>query len=243
MLAALGTLVIFGRMADVPWLVRLGPEFVPMAFPTAVGFLLAGAAFVAEARGARRWARGGAAALLLFGSGILLLYLAAQAWHIDAFYYDPERFVPSRGVGFDGRMSPNVAGAFAILGLALLGLELPRPRLAGVTAAGIVLGVLALLALASYASGLRWAQSWWRYTGMAVHTAAGVGLMGTALIAAVVRRVRASDPALARTLPLFAIAGALVVVVPMLSLVANEHREKVAARAAVFRLHRGQRAR
>ena len=35
----------------------------------------------------------------------------------------------------------------------------------------------------------------------------------------------------------------VTLLVPMLSLVANEHREKVAARAAVFRLHRGQRAR
>src|SRR4051794_3429925 len=119
-LLLLAVVVLIGRFTGLTWLVTIVPDGAPMAFPTVFGFLLTSVAFLAHGNGRNALGRSMAVALLLFGSGTLILYALAEPFGIQRFIYDPVRPVLSRGVGFDGRMSPNAAVSFALVGAGLL---------------------------------------------------------------------------------------------------------------------------
>jgi PAS domain S-box-containing protein len=234
-LIALAATVLFGRFAGFPRLVTIIPSGAPMAFMTALAFLLSGMAFVAHARATWRVARALAATVALLGAGTLVLYVAAQTFEIRPFYYDAQHVVLSKGVRFDGRMSPNVAGSFALLGLALWLLASPRPRFGWVVAIASVLLTVSLLALVSYLTGLRWTAAWWRYTAMAVHTSGGLIFASVALFTRVVRLLKSDRRLSVRSLPFFAAAATTVLVLGAVMFVTNEYRRDTARLAETAR--------
>jgi PAS domain S-box-containing protein len=227
-LVTLAAIVCIGRFGGWIRLVTLIPHGSPMAFVSALGFLLAGLALLAHAGGRPALGRVASVAVVLLSGGILLLYAFADQLGIVRFRYDPAHPVISIGVGFDGRMSPVVAGAFLLLGAALLMLGAQKFRLRLVaTCVGVLLGV-ALLALVSYLTGLRSAVAWWRYTAMALHTAAGLLVGATALIVWMMQRVSAAERAGARTLPFFVGAGTAILALGAVVAVSNEQRQEAA---------------
>ncbi len=217
--------VLAGRFAG--WLppVTLVPDGPPMAFPSAVGFLLGGAGFVAIARGWRGGARAMGALVIAVGLGTLLLHAAADTMGWWRLFLDPDNPPLASGLGFDGRMAPNTAGSFAALGLAIVLVAGERwwPRLVTLCAAGVV--AVAGMALVGYATGLRSASLWWRLTGMAAHAAALFFLAAGALMIAVARgapeRLR---PAL-RTFQLFTLGSMVLVVLLVIVEVSNAERD------------------
>lgn len=227
-LLTLAGIVLFGRFAGVPWLVTLLPGAVPMAFPTAMGFVGLGYALLAH--GAKRLPLGGVAAvyLVLVGVGTLTLYTLAEPLGIRRFIYDPANPVIARGVGFDGRMSPNAAGAFAVVGLAVLFLRARKAWLGWAAGAIALVLAVALLSLVSYATGLRSAVAWWRYTAMALHTALGFFLAGAALLWWLMGEMARAQRIATRTLPFFVVAAATVVALGAIVLVSNEQRQEAA---------------
>jgi PAS domain S-box-containing protein len=230
-LLALGSLVLVGRFAGLPWLVRLGDTMVPMAFPTAVGFLLLGGSLFAFARERVTWGRSLAAASAALGGGTLLLYLAAQAFTWQRFYFDLVSYTPASGVGFDGRMSPNAAAVFMLGGVGVwaMGRKCAAVGIASLAAVGVA--ALSLMALATYATDLRSAHAWWRYAAMALHTALGAGLMAGTLLVWISRELRNAQRAMTRTLPMFALAAALMAVLGVVMVIANEHRRTLSREA------------
>lgn len=220
--------VLLGRFTGVIVLVTITPTGAPMAFTTALGFLSSGIGFLAYAR-EWRWVgklMGSLAAAL--GAGTLIVYTVAQTFVIRGFYYDPANPVFSRGIGIDGRMSPNAAGCFIVLGLALWQIGARRPRFAGVLAgASVILGI-SLVALVSYGTGLRWTVAWWRFTGMAIHTSLGFMICALGLFAWAMGSLRNTRSATARTVPIFSVAGTLALVLGVVMLVTNEHRRETA---------------
>jgi PAS domain S-box-containing protein len=223
-LVAVATAVLIGRATGQVWLVRVVPDGAPMAFPTAIGFLLAGFSFLGF--GYRRPRSGQLAALLLvlFGIGTLILYTLAEPLQLTRFIYDPQRPIISRGVGFDGRMSPNAASSFALLGIGLLMLGARHLR-ARLTAACIALLLaIALIAVVSYVTGLRFSTAWWRYTAMAIHTALAFLIAAVALLRWLVFRMASAEQLLTRTLPFFVVAVTSVIVLGSIVLVSNAQR-------------------
>lgn len=227
-LLALGAVVLIGRFGGVPLLVTLLPGGAPMAFPTAVGFLVVG--YVLLAHGQARLPLGGigAAYLVLFGVGTLLLYALAEPLQIRRFIYDPASPVLVRGVGFDGRMSPNAAGAFALLGAAVLLLRAQTLRVGCAAVVLAALAAVAMLALVSYATGLRSALAWWRYTAMALHTALGLLAATGVLLLWLLRRMARVERVGLRTVPFFVLTGAALVVLGATVVVSNEQRQESA---------------
>jgi PAS domain S-box-containing protein len=118
-----------------------------------------------------------------------------------------------------GRMSPLTATCFIFVAVGLMLSGLGRARAWQMAAAGLMaclVGVIAAVSLGGYLSGMEAAYGWERYTRMAVHTAAAMLLLGTALLGwtwEVSRRQRIN---LARWLPL---AGA-VTLMAMVALLA-----------------------
>jgi hypothetical protein len=170
-LLLLAATVLVGRFAGIKSFVTIVPDGAPMAFPTVIGFALAGVAFVAHGTRRTRLAKVVTAGLLLLGAGTLIIYVTAEPLGWTRFIYDSERPVISRGIGFDGRMSPNAAASFALLACALWLLQARKlsARLAASCLA--LLLAIALIAMVGYVTGLRFSTAWWRYTAMAVHTA------------------------------------------------------------------------
>ncbi len=226
-LVAISLIVFFGRFSGFARFVTMVPGGVPMAFPTAVGFFLSGIAFLSYARNSRL-ARLVASLVLLLGAGTLLLYLTAQTFEIRQFYYDPKNPVISVGGGFDGRMSPNLAGAFAVLGCAMILLGARRPRLGWIVVCASLLLAVAALALISYLSGMNRAPAWWRYTGMAIPSSVAIMIAAIGLLAWVIRWVKLSPRSTVRTLPLFCAAATIALVLGAVMLLVNEHRRESA---------------
>jgi PAS domain S-box-containing protein len=223
-LLLLAVTVLLGRFAEIKSLVTIVPDGAPMAFPTVMGFVLAGIAYVAHGTGRTGLARLATLGLLLLGAGTLVLYVAAEPLGWKRFIYDPIRPVISQGVGFDGRMSPNAAASFALLACALWLLSAPRlsARLAASCLA--LLLAIALLAIVSYVTGLRFSTAWWRYTSMALHTALAFLVATMGLLFWLMRRMAVAEKVVTRTVPFFVVAGTAVLVLAAVVLVSNEQR-------------------
>jgi two-component system sensor histidine kinase/response regulator len=222
----LGAVVLVGRFAGLPLLVTVLPGGVPMAFPTAMSFLLLGLALLGVASGKRGLAITFGGLTLLLGGGVLAIYFVFEPLGWMNVSYPPGTF--SRGVGFDGRMSTNAAGSFALLGLIVLFKELlPVRRHAAVVMSSVVLAVT-FLALFGHLMGLRAMYLWWRTTGMAIHTATGITLSAAVLLLSFLRKKSGQRKAMSYSVPFFVTAGGVIVVVGLTAYVSNNQQRDLA---------------
>ncbi len=216
-----------GRFAGWPLLVTVVPGGAPMAFPTAAAFMVAGMAFLVLGRRRDRMGMILAGLTAALGLGVLAIYFVAEPLGFAGYDYDPGRL--AQGVGFDGRMSPNTAASFALLGLALWEIARARPRIRALQIIASLILAVAFLAIYGHITGLRVTYTWWRYTGMALHTAAGFFVAALVLLGEAARRIPPAQRAKSRSIPFFAIAGSLVLVVGITAFVSNNQQEKSAA--------------
>ena len=226
----LGLTVLLGRFAGWPLLVTVTREGVPMAFPTAVNFVLLGGAMLALGLGWRRVTLGLAALVLVVGLGTLGIYFIAEPLGVLTVSYEPGKF--AQGVGFDGRMSPNAAAGFALLGLMIcLGGLRPAWRAPLVMMASVVLAV-AFLALYGQVTGLRAIAAWWRFTGLAFHTAMGFAVAAGMILVDAVRRGPGEAAGRSYSVAFFTTAGGVIVVVGLTAYMSNNQQRALADEVA-----------
>jgi PAS domain S-box-containing protein len=179
LLLTIGTLVLFGWLADRPLAVRLHDRFPPMQANTAAGFILVGVAFMAGAFG-RRWPTRIFATLAgALGGATLLEYIAGVDLGIDAMILDQS---PD-----PNRMAPNTALCFTFIGVAIALNATSRPvryRNASTTLLSSLVLVLGLGSMTGYLTGLSSTYTWGDVTRMAPHTASAfiaAGICGICL--------------------------------------------------------------
>ncbi|HWA26960.1 MAG TPA: PAS domain S-box protein [Lacunisphaera sp.] len=194
-----------------------------MAFSTAVAFLFAGAAFLALGAGRAGWGRMLGAMTALGAGVILIFYLAAEPLGFTGWSYSPGNFAP--GVGFDGRMSPNAAASFVFLGVAVAATAAARPPIRLIQTLSSLVLAIAFLAIYGQITGLRTTYAWWRYTGMALPTAIAFFAAAIILLASIAQRLPARARAAQRSMPFFAIAGSMALVVGVTAFVSNTQVE------------------
>lgn len=253
-------IALFGLTVGAGWyahwvgVVRGAPGLPSMKFNAALGFVLCGAALAlmttlatapmpapaptpatAPTRGARKLT---AFALSAIVAALMLATVAEYRFGVSLGidqllihdYVTPENALP-------GRMSPLTATCFIFVAFGLMLSGAGRARAWQMAAAALLaclVGVIAAVSLGGYLSGMEAAYGWERYTRMAVHTAAAMFLLGTALLAwtwEVSRRQRIN---LARWLPL---AGAvtLMAAVALLAVVSlRELRNSYRARKSSY---------
>ena len=176
--AALGLTVLAGWYTHDFALVQGHPTLVPMQFNTALGFVLCGAGLLLAALRYRRLAMvcGGIAGVV--GLLTLIEYVFGIDLRIDELLMEHSITVKTSS---PGRMAPNTALAFALTGTALLLVSLRRFGARCCTATGslgALVAVLGSIAFLGYLTGVETAYGWGRLTRMAVHTAAGFGVLG-----------------------------------------------------------------
>ena len=169
-------LVMLGTVAGNRAVVQIHPEFAPMQFNTALGFLLAGLTLMPMLSSHRRVRMGLGAFLLFIGLATLSQYIFESDFGIDNFFVDPVTVVRTSHAG---RMAPNTAICFTLSGLAILMGAWGQRSLSGCVGAAVLGG--GLVSLLGYVSGVEAAYGWGDLTRMAIHTSVGFVLLGGGL--------------------------------------------------------------
>jgi len=205
----LGIIVVFGWHAGNRTLVQVLPQFVPMQYNTALGFVFCGAGLLALALDRARAAAvlGGLATLV--GALTLVEYAGQVNLGIDEFFMKHDITVET---SHPGRMAPNTAACFTLVGLALAfspGSWTPRSRsLLRVVLASLAFG-LSTVALFGYLTRLETAYGWGNLTRMALHTSVGFILVTGGLLAWVWSRDADEESGLPDWLPVPLAVGVL----------------------------------
>ena len=179
----LGLLTLFGWYTRNISLIQLCPAFVPMQYNTGLGFLLCGLGLVAVTYNARWIAMTLGALGGIIGLLTLIEYVCSVNLGIDQLlmkdFLEPQALYP-------GRMAPNTALSFTLVGAALIACT--QLRTGTLTAIGILGGLVIALgsvALFGHLSGIETAYGWGQLTRMAATTALafvvlGIGITGYA---------------------------------------------------------------
>jgi PAS domain S-box-containing protein len=192
---ALALAVIAGWHFQMPRLIQVIPASVPMQYNTALGFLLAGTGLVSIHQHWQRVRLVAGAGLLLIGGLTIVEYIAGLDIGIDQLFMSHYISVET---SHPGRMAPNTAASFFLVGLAFLLLDTLARRRHGhavLFAIGPLVGVFALVALIGYATGIEAGYGWGQLTRMAVHTSVGFLVVGFGLTS-YMWRIGSDDPAM-----------------------------------------------
>ena len=168
-----GVVVLFGWATGIPALQSIFPNQVSMKASTALAFILSGVslALLAPETVTPRMRR----LSQLCAGAVLALALLALAEYVFGWNAGIDEAVvrdtSSVGLPFPGRMAPNTAYNFAAIGLALLLMEVARPRV-HVLARWLALSALlvGLAALSGYAYSVGALYGIASYTPMALNT-------------------------------------------------------------------------
>jgi len=169
-----GLLVFSAWLAGIDSLKGLRPGLPTMKANTALGFILSGATLVlvgypSERALVRRGAQVGAGLVALLGGVTFAQYLFGVELGLDQlFVEDPIR---NRELGYPGRMAPNTALCFILLGVALLFVDV-KTRLMGWPSQHLaaLAAIIALVGFVGYLYGQQEFPGLSRYAQMAVHT-------------------------------------------------------------------------
>lgn len=182
-LSLLGLTVVAGWCLQVPMMVQFGVGLVPMQFNTAICFLLTGSAFAIPSVAGKT--------LLVFQTVIggtlialcsLILVQVAFGLNLGIDWPSLHIWIKDGNIS-PGRMAPNTAVGFLLIGFALL--QIPRvstkkqARYTQLLTFGVL--IVGLTGLVGYVLGPDLLFGWARSARMAVHTAIGMILAGIAL--------------------------------------------------------------
>lgn len=178
----LGIVVLFGWHTGNRTLVQVLPQFVPMQYNTALGFVFGGTALLARCLDHRGTAIVAGSLAFIVGALTLVEYIGRLDLGIDELFMEHEVTVKT---SHPGRMAPNTAACFALIGLALAwparnSLQDQRSLLR-ISLASLAFG-LSTVALAGYLTGLETAYGWGNLTRMALHTSIGFILASIGMI-------------------------------------------------------------
>ena len=149
--AAIGGLALLGWLLDVSALRSPLPGQVDMKANTALGLLAGGVSLHLLARGRRRdLAFGLAAFMALIGAAVGIEYLAGVDLGIDELLFQDHA---GGQTVHPGRLAPQTAGAFVLLGVALMGIATRRLGAGLSECFSLIVAVTTLSAVIGYAYG------------------------------------------------------------------------------------------
>jgi two-component system NtrC family sensor kinase len=176
--AVLGLAVLIGWYTNSVALVQVQPSLAPMQVNTALGFLLCGLSMVMLAAG--RVCLVPIGSLLAAAVGLLTLceYMFGLDFRLDQLVM---RASITMKTLHPGRMAPQTALCFLLIGITLAVIRNPRRSEFARLVPGllsVMVSALGLIACIGYVTGWQAGYSWKPFTDMAVHTAAGFVVLG-----------------------------------------------------------------
>ena len=180
--SVLGGIVLIGWYTHSITLIQVFPNFVPMQYNTAIGFLICGLGKLFLLFNHKRLAMLCAGVAGAIGFLTLVEYVFGVNLGIDELLMQHYVTVKSSQ---PGRMAPNTALCFMLNGLALLMMtHVVRIKLQSMTVGvlGSLIIALGVVAFMGYLSGIETAYGWGNLTQMAVHTALGFIILGVGIL-------------------------------------------------------------
>lgn len=180
---ALGLVVMVGWHTHNVLFVQVVPTFAPMQYNAMLGFLLAGLGLLALLSSHRHLAMVCSLAIAIIGVLTISEYLFDVNLGLDQLFL---RSTITIKTSHPGRMAPNTALSFVLIGVAILIMSRARylkQTLLIIGPLGAITLALGQVAFLGYLTGLK-TYSWGYYTHMAIHTALGLVLLGSGVIAA-----------------------------------------------------------
>ncbi|MCZ6655629.1 MAG: response regulator [Planctomycetota bacterium] len=206
---ALGLIVLLGWHIDNRTLIQVLPTFVPMQYNTALGFVSCGASLLGLLLNRFRLTVISGYFVILIGGLTIVEYIAGVNLGIDELLMKHEVTVET---SHPGRMAPNTALCFMLVGLAFAlsprGWSRARRSLVHVILGSLAFG-LAIVALSGYFAKLETAYGWGNLTRMAVHTSAGFIIASISLLCIVWSRDLRDVSWLPRWIPVPTFVGIL----------------------------------
>ncbi|MEO2266245.1 PAS domain S-box protein [Pseudoalteromonas sp. YIC-656] len=178
LLVAIGVVVIFAWFTKNYPLMKLGPNFSPMQFNTALGMLFSGISLSALLTHRKKLCL--VAAFIVFVLGFLSLtqYVTGLNFGIDELFM---RYDVPQNYAYPGRMAPNTALCFSLCALAFWSAVFNKsPKFESIVIA--LVSALSLTAINGYLFELKSAYGWGPFIPMALPTAIGFTLLSTVLI-------------------------------------------------------------
>lgn len=182
LLLALGLIVILGWCIGSAKLIQIHPQFVPMQFNTALGFVFISLALMGLTNNRRRFIKYIGIILILLGGSTLIQHIFGANLYIDELFM---KHYITTATSSPGRMAPNTALNFLISGIAILIMSTKKIRLSQLLVSsflGALIMGLASVAFLGYLSNVEAAYGWGNLTRMAVHTSIGFIIAGMMLI-------------------------------------------------------------
>ena len=185
--ALIGAMALAGWVAGMDVLKSVVPGQVTMKANTALSFMAVGFSLwvLSRDRPGRQlapMARAAALAVALFAAVTLTQYVHGHDLGIDqALFEEPAGAV---GTSHPGRMAPNTAVAFMLIGTALILLDVRLRNWRPAPAMALLAAALGLLALLQYASGITNLYGVSTLTQMAIPTAFAFVVLGVGVVAA-----------------------------------------------------------
>ena len=196
----LGLVVVYGWHTRTLTLIQVLPTFVPMQYNTALGFVCCGAGLLLAGCRLQRWSFMAGSMAAIVGGLTLLEYIANVNLGIDELLMKHDITVRTSQ---PGRMAPNTAVCFTLVGIAL---TLPSHRSRRHSVFRVILASLSLglgvVALSGYITQLETAYGWGNLTRMAVHTSVGFIVVSSGLVVLVWSYDLEGDSWLPRWMPI-----------------------------------------
>lgn len=185
----LGLTALAGWLLQVEVIISLVPGFPSMAFNTALCFLLSGVGLIVSTFAGRRFrvtatVTSGLAAVIAAARLTEIVTLGQTFHNVDVFvtrFLIPSDFMAQIG----GGMGPNTALIFLIANLSLL-LSLHAGKSGSQVVQELtsyIVMTLGMIALAGYVTDAEQGYRWGAYAAMALHTAIGMVIFGSGLLA------------------------------------------------------------
>ncbi len=169
MIIILGLTVLIGWYTNTSLLIQVHKSFVPMQYNTALGFLISGIGLISLQFNFRRINIVVGIMIALLGFLTLLQYIFGLQLGVDQLFMD--HYITTK-TSHPGRMAPNTALCFLIIGLFILNNFIQSKVLREITLGILSSLIIALgvVALTGYFSNLETAYGWGELTRMAIHT-------------------------------------------------------------------------
>ncbi|MEG4636744.1 PAS domain S-box protein [Microcoleus sp. Aus8_D4] len=189
---AIGCTVILGWIFDQPILKSILPELATMKVNTAVCFILGGLSLFFQQRSRAKLTRiqpqkidkfliySCSFLMILISFITLIQYSFNLDLGIDQLLFKESSIFTSSSL--PGRMAPNTAAAFLLLGVALLLLSVRRPKYLRVQILSCCAFLIAFLGFTGYLYGKPFFYTMGAQTGMALHTATAFILLSLGIL-------------------------------------------------------------
>lgn len=211
----LGSTVLVGWYSGTEILIQIRPEFAPMQYNTAFGFLLFGLALLGTISGKTRLALVSGSLVASLGLLTLIEYVFLLDLGIDELFM--EHYI-TIATSHPGRMAPNTALCFLLSGSVIVLAardECGSRRNPCLGLVGSIVTALGLIALFGYISDIPTAYGWGQLTHMAMHASVGFIIVGSGLSLRAFHIGSVGGERIPAWLPLFFGLGVLTVTILM----------------------------